>query len=209
MGLIINRLKQLLKGYPTVSDKYNVAGGTYEGTEGLEVGEPVSYGSTTGYYVAYDAAKGFAGISMAKNVKLINQYPANGATVKIEKGEAIDLFVDGYIAVELANDMLTVTDGVLTSDATFQAGKDYYTRSGSEGAYTYTKASVTVGAAVTADTYYEATATEITPIAEGTKAYVNADGKFTSTSSSNVEVGKFTGITETNYGKALAEIVVK
>jgi hypothetical protein len=44
----------------------------------------------------------------------------------------------------------------LTTDTTFQASKTYYTRSGSAGSYTYTKATVTTGGSVTASTYYEA-----------------------------------------------------
>lgn len=47
----------------------------------------------------------------------------------------------------------------LTADETFQAGKTYYTQSGSEGAYTYTASTQNVGAEVTASTYYEKTIT--------------------------------------------------
>lgn len=47
----------------------------------------------------------------------------------------------------------------LTKDETFQAGKTYYTRSGSSGSYVYTAATQNVGASVTASTYYEKTIT--------------------------------------------------
>lgn len=215
MGLIINKkIKQLLKGYPTVSDKYNVAGGVNADTEAMDFGEVVKFGTATGQYVKFTgtpAAGQVAGICMAKNVKLVNFYPADGKQAQIMPGEAIDLFVDGYIAVELAEDMTKVTDGILTSDTAFVAGKKYYTRSGSEGAYVYEKASVTAGDSVTANTYYEATAAEAIAITEGTAAkLVFEDGavKFSATSGT-VEYGKFTGITEYNYGKYLAEIVVK
>lgn len=43
----------------------------------------------------------------------------------------------------------------ITYDTTFKTGKTYYTRSGTEGSYTYSEATVTTGTAVTADTYYE------------------------------------------------------
>ena len=44
---------------------------------------------------------------------------------------------------------------VLTSDTTFESGKTYYTRTGTDNYYKYTAASVTVGDTVPADTYYE------------------------------------------------------
>ena len=216
MGLIINtKIKQLLKGYPTVSDKYNVAGGTNTDENPMEFGEVVKYGEQTGYYKKFDAtpaAGEVAGICMAKNVKLVNFYPADGKQAQIIPGEAIDLFVDGYIAVELAEDMTTVTDGVKTTDVEIVAGKKYYTRTG-EGTeaspYVFTKvASPVVGDIAT---YYEATAAKANAINEGTLAYLTfEDGavKFTSTSNT-VQYGKFTGITEYNYGAFLAEIVVK
>ena len=54
MGLIIkNKIAQLKKGYPTVSDKYNVQGGIYESdNEGtaLHFGDLLAYGSATGHY---------------------------------------------------------------------------------------------------------------------------------------------------------------
>lgn len=51
MSLIIkDKIKQLMRGYPTVSDKYNVEGGIIEGTNGVNFGDMVVYGSKTGYY---------------------------------------------------------------------------------------------------------------------------------------------------------------
>lgn len=52
----------------------------------------------------------------------------------------------------------TSVNYVLTSDATFQESKTYYTRTGSgtySSPYVYTAASVEAGEAVTANTYYE------------------------------------------------------
>ena len=176
MGLIINtKIKQLLKGYPTVSDKYNVAGGTNTDENPMEFGEVVKYGEQTGYYKKFDAtpaAGEVAGICMAKNVKLVNFYPADGKQAQIMPGEAIDLFVDGYIAVELASAMVTVADPTKPEEYTVNAA-----------------------------------------IKEGADAYLVFDTdavKFTATQSDNeVAYGKFTGIVEYNYGKYLAEIVVK
>ena len=49
MSLIIkDKIKQLMRGYPTVSDKYNVEGGIVEGDTPLAFGDMVAYGSTTG-----------------------------------------------------------------------------------------------------------------------------------------------------------------
>lgn len=176
MGLIITKIKKLLKGYPTVSDKYNVSGGTLEGAE-VEFGAPVAYGSTTGYYVKYTGAEEqkVAGINMAKNVKLINQYPANGAIVTVKEGEAVDLFLDGFIAIELDVELPTTPAEGKTLEETIYAAID------------------ALG------------------IAEGDDAVVTANGKFAKATGAEGEVvyGKFTGITEYNYGKALAEIVVR
>lgn len=55
---------------------------------------------------------------------------------------------------------------VLTSDTKFQSGKDYYTKSTSEGVTTYTKADVTVGADVTANTYYEYVNVEVSGLTD-------------------------------------------
>lgn len=62
------------------------------------------------------------------------------------------LFNAGTIHKGLA--MYTEDTYTLTTDTTFQNGVTYYTRSGTSPDYTYTAATVTVGAAVTADTYY-------------------------------------------------------
>ena len=113
MGLIIkNKIAQLKKGYPTVSDKYNVQGGINEGVA-LHFGDLVTYatagnpatqtGATTGHYVKMTAVEQkLAGIVLATNVKLANKYPGDSnASVETLKGEAFNLLVRGFIAVKV------------------------------------------------------------------------------------------------------------
>ena len=51
MGMIINKqLQQLLKGYPTVSDKYNVSGGILTGSTAVGFGDLVKRSGITGYF---------------------------------------------------------------------------------------------------------------------------------------------------------------
>lgn len=109
MGLIIkNKIAQLKKGYPTVSDKYNVQGGIYEGDDALHFGDLLAYGSATGHYVKLatdDTVADLAGICLATNVKLANRYPGDSnASVETLKGEAFNLLVRGFIAVAIAVD---------------------------------------------------------------------------------------------------------
>lgn len=103
MGLIIgSKIKQLIKGYPTVSDKYDVEGGINAGPDALEFGAPIYYTGTSGYYTGTYAAGKFAGICLATNVKLVQPYGAgSSATAKTEKGEAFNVCVRGFVAVEV------------------------------------------------------------------------------------------------------------
>lgn len=111
MGLIIkDKLPMFIEGYPTVSDKYNVAGGILEGEGAVEFGSLVQYGATTGYYKAVDAgaisaagdaAKKIAGFVLGTNVKLATTWPDGGVNAK--PGEAFNLLIDGFIAVPLAS----------------------------------------------------------------------------------------------------------
>lgn len=106
MGLIIGKsFPMFMVGYPTVSDKYNVQGGVLGGSVSSEFGKLVCFGTTPGYYEAYTGVKtldDIAGIVLATNVKLANEWPAK--TVTVEPGEAFNLLLDGYVAVELAAD---------------------------------------------------------------------------------------------------------
>ena len=117
MGLIIkDKIAQLKKGYPTVSDKYNVQGGVYEGnTEALHFGDILKTTGVTGHYdIATATTDVIAGICLATNVKLANRYPGDSnAKVETLKGEAFNLLVRGFVAVAIY-------------DATFETAKATY-----------------------------------------------------------------------------------
>ena len=109
MGLIINdKIKKFMVGYPTVSDKYNVAGAILSGSSAVKFGDPLMWDSATqngdGYYVKKAAstvtAANFAGFVLATNVKLADDFP--GTTVETVPGEALNLLINGYIAVDIA-----------------------------------------------------------------------------------------------------------
>lgn len=133
MGLIIKKIQMLMKGYPTISDKYDVAPAVLEGSGEVGFGAPVMFGSTTGRYKAFAAATGvgqLAGFVLATNVKAPAVYPAT-ETPAVKPGEAFNLLVRGGIAVELDAALTTVAnvkegaelviklaDGALGSDAT-------------------------------------------------------------------------------------------
>ena len=57
MSLIIkNKIQELMQGYPTISDKYDVAPAVLEGETEVKAGAPVTYGSTARRHVAVTAA---------------------------------------------------------------------------------------------------------------------------------------------------------
>lgn len=103
-GLIIKDTIPMFKiGYPTVSDKYDVAGATLAGNTAVKFGDLVTYADTEGYFKS--AASGIAAVTdaagfvVATNVKLAEDWP--GKTVQVNPGEAFNLLVRGFIAVEL------------------------------------------------------------------------------------------------------------
>lgn len=108
MSLIIkDKIKQLMRGYPTVSDKYNVEGGIVEGTDGVNFGDMVVYGSTTGYYkkaTALTDINEFAGFVLATNVKLEDTWCGENKGPVTYPGEAFNLFMNGFIAIALKSD---------------------------------------------------------------------------------------------------------
>lgn len=108
MSLIIkDKIKQLMRGYPTVSDKYNVEGGIIEGTDGVNFGDMVVYGSTTGYYkkaTALTDINEFAGFVLATNVKLEDTWCGENKGPVTYPGEAFNLFMNGFIAIALKSD---------------------------------------------------------------------------------------------------------
>ena len=108
MSLIIkDKIKQLMRGYPTVSDKYNVEGGIIEGTDGVNFGDMVVYGSKTGYYkkaTALTSINEFAGFVLATNVKLEDTWCGENKGPVTYPGEAFNLFMNGFIAIALKSD---------------------------------------------------------------------------------------------------------
>lgn len=108
MSLIIkDKIKQLMRGYPTVSDKYNVEGGIIEGTNGVNFGDMVVYGSKTGYYkkaTALTSINEFAGFVLATNVKLEDTWCGENKGPVTYPGEAFNLFMNGFIAIALKSD---------------------------------------------------------------------------------------------------------
>lgn len=103
MNLIIkDQIPMLRKGYPTVSDKYNVSGGILAGSSPAKFGELVKRSGTPGYFEAITSTVTLAdivGFVLATNVKLTEEWP--GTTVQVNPGEAFNLMIDGFIAVEL------------------------------------------------------------------------------------------------------------
>lgn len=105
MSLIINdKIQELMKGYPTVSDKYNVTGGSLIGSTNAKFGELVLFSSTKGYFSAVTAdgitsVDDIAGFVLATNVKLAEGFPGTDSEVKA--GEAFNLLVNGFMAIEL------------------------------------------------------------------------------------------------------------
>ena len=107
MGLIIKKsVQKLLKGFPTVSDKYDVQGGMLGGTVAAHFGDVVVFGSAAGEYKVptstISAVGDIAGLVVGTNVKLATTYPA-GPSVEVETavGEGFNLLLRGYLAVEL------------------------------------------------------------------------------------------------------------
>lgn len=128
MGLIIgNKIQKLMTGYPTVSDKYNVAGAINGGTTNIAFGDPVMLISTSqnsdGYYVkkatSTVTADNFAGFAVATNVKTPLAYP--GTTTEFAPGEALGILVNGYIAVDF---------GAATENTLLPGKKLYITAAG-------------------------------------------------------------------------------
>lgn len=104
MGLIIkDKIPMFKVGYPTVSDKYNVTGGTLTGTKSVHFGDLVKFSATKGYYEAISTTvtlADIAGFVLATNVKLANDWPAT--EVAVNPGEAFNLVLPGsYLAIEL------------------------------------------------------------------------------------------------------------
>ena len=107
MGLIIGKqgIPMLKVGYPTVSDKYNITGGTLTGDTPVRFGDLVKFADTKGYFEAITETvtlADIAGFVLATNVKLALEWPATEESVKVLPGEAFNLVLPGsYLAIEL------------------------------------------------------------------------------------------------------------
>lgn len=106
MNLIIkDKIPMFIEGYPTVSDKYDVVGGILEGTSDAQFGQLVKNGTTAGYFKPINATDTISavteivGLILATNVQLASGFP--GTEVKVEPGEAFNLFIRGFVAVKL------------------------------------------------------------------------------------------------------------
>lgn len=100
-------IQKLMVGYPTVSDKYDVVPATLEsGT--AHNGDVMMHGTSHSLYKVaastISAAKQIAGILLATNVKVPSSYPAPAGSVATNAGEAFNLIVRGFVAVELDAD---------------------------------------------------------------------------------------------------------
>ena len=134
MGLIIkDKIPMFMRGYPTVSDKYNVAGGILEGNLVAKFGDLVQFGTQPGYFKAIgagqtiDAVTKLAGIVLATNVKLAQEWPGEG--VQVNPGEAFNLMVNGFVAIELAatavkNDVTANAKVYVTANGAFTTATD-------------------------------------------------------------------------------------
>lgn len=107
MSLIIkDKIPMFKRGYPTVSDKYNVSGAVLSGAYPVRFGDIVKDAATLGYFAGVNANNTIANVAeirgfvVATNVKLNETY--GGELVETKPGEAFNLLVDGFIAVELA-----------------------------------------------------------------------------------------------------------
>lgn len=235
MGLIIkDKIQKMMIGYPTVSDKYNVAGGILAGTDPVHFGELVKLSGTTGYFekaVSMSAVTEIGGFALGTNVKLAQDWP--GTTVQINPGEAFNLLINGFMSVELDEgasfetlDAIAAV-GAASQDTEVKAGKTYYTRASSaagagylnDGTYAYTKVASPTGNPSTSS-YYElsvlgrdATTDNVLP---NKPVYVIlATGKLTTADKASggtvVELPGvvFTGEKEYQGTKKVAEIFVK
>lgn len=141
MSLILkDKLPLLAKGYPTVSDKYNVRGATLASTSADGVfGDFVKFSGNGTFSVINEDntiadAKEVAGVLLATNVKTCTDF-LGGRTAKVttKGGEAFNLLIDGYVALECAkdedltaikegDDAKLTTDGKVSKSGTIDLG---------------------------------------------------------------------------------------
>lgn len=122
MGLILkDKLDVLMKGYPTVSDKYNVRGATLQHDSPVgHFGDIIKFGDGGFFKVVNStdtltAATEVAGVLLATNVKLVDVFGGgNSAEAPTYPDEAFNLMLDGYVALELkeGTDLTTIKEGL-------------------------------------------------------------------------------------------------
>ena len=110
MSLILGKdgVQKLMVGYPTVSDKYDVGPGSVEGSNPINPGDVVMFGSAHGLYkpaaATITSMAQIAGIALATNVKVPTEYPSPAGPVPFQPGEAFGLLVRGFVAIALDAD---------------------------------------------------------------------------------------------------------
>jgi len=235
MSLIIkDKIPMFMKGYPTVSDKYNVSGGILTGSTPVKFGELVKRTDTAGYFAAIATTVEIAdivGFALATNVKLAEEWPAR--TSQINPGEAFNLLINGFIAIELdadasiANVAAVAAKGAASTDTEVDAEKTYYTRASSsagagllnDGTYAYTEVASPTGNPATSD-YYELSVLGSDAIVDKAEAnspvyVILANGHLTTEDKASegavVQLPGcvFTGVKEIQGTAKLAEIYVK
>ena len=139
MGLILNKsLPKFKVGFPTMSDKYNVAPAVLAGSNPVNFGDLVKFSSTKGYFekaAGASAVTDIAGFVIGTNVKLALAYPATDASVATQPGEAFNLSLPmTYMAIKLATNAVktdvvanakvyvTLSTGVCTTSTNASAG---------------------------------------------------------------------------------------
>ena len=140
MGMILkNSLPKFKVGFPTMSDKYNVAPAVLTGSTAVNFGDLVKFSATKGYFESASggasAITDIAGFVIGTNVKLALAYPGTDASVETVPGEAFNLSLPNtYMAIKLkanavASDIVagakvyvTLADGTCTTATNASAG---------------------------------------------------------------------------------------
>ena len=115
MSLILGKsgIQKLMAGYPTVSDKYDVAPATLESGTAYN-GSVMMHGTAHSLYkvaASLTDASEVAGVLLATNVKTPTTWPAGSGSVATVAGEQFNLIVKGFVAVELDADAV-LTDAL-------------------------------------------------------------------------------------------------
>ena len=106
MSNILNKsIAKLMKGYPTVADKYDVAGGVLASdAAAIEPGALLVFTAESGVYtpaVAASTVDNIAGIALAQNVKLTDIWSSTASKTLTQPGEAVNLCIRGLVAVDV------------------------------------------------------------------------------------------------------------